>query len=900
MRKQLISKMLIIILLLITQITFAQQRVVKVSINDSWPDSFLDKQGKPQGLYIDLLNEIAKKENWQLIYVMEEWKVGLKQLENSEVDLKISLAKTIARDSIFDFSQEPAYTDWANVVCNESAIQNILDLQNLKVAITEQGFFPQEFQNLCAKFEITPQFVKFKTDDEILLAVANKQVDAGVVPHIFAILNTSKHDVTISPIVFSPIGVYFAVSEGKNSDILSAIDQQLKTWKSDRNSFYYEALNKWIYSVNSRATIPSWLINALFITGLILFAALFFIILLKIQVKRATSTIRQNENALRESEEKFRSYTENAPDGIFIVNSSGFYIDANPAAYKMFACSKKELLTMHISQFLCSEDQEKGKSSFHALSTIGNYENEFNFIRMDGTNFYGLLSAKKIDENRYLGFVKDITERKIADNNLAAQRQIYEQILEHSLAGYWDWDIPTGDEYLSPTLKKMFGYEVNEIENRAESWQKLIFSEDLPRVNNKFNQHIESKGEIPFYNEVRYHHKNGSVVWVICTGKVIEWDGEGKAKRMIGCHVDITDRKQAEAAIIQAKEKAEAASLTRSIFLANMSHEIRTPINVILGFSSLLKKQSNLDSESRIKIERINLNGEYLLNMFNDILSMSKIDAGRIKLNATSFNLLKLVKDVMDMMQPWADEKNLKLVGDNAANLAVIVETDALKLKQILINLLNNAIKFTETGSITLRADFLHQVAKGKATLFIEVKDTGIGISTADQQRIFEPFIQVDNLNYQKGTGLGLSICKKYLELLCGIITVESEIGQGSCFRIELPVKVKRENIPSEAIYHLPEIDNQPQLSGEKPFADTDYLKIKDLQSSDILSNLTEETKKSLHAALVRLDTQLILEIIAEITKNDERAGKYLSTLADQFKFTTIIQALKLSITSNT
>jgi len=148
-----------------------------------------------------------------------------------------------------------------------------------------------------------------------------------------------------------------------------------------------------------------------------------------------------------------------------------------------------------------------------------------------------------------LSIIHDTTESKQAKEVLAHQRKTYEQILDHSLAGYWDWDIPTGNEYLSPTFKKMFGYEDHEIENRAESWQKLIFAEDLPGVYEKFNQHVESKGEIPYYNEVRYHHKNGSTIWVICTGKVIEWEDDGKAKRMIGCHIDITDRKQAEEAL---------------------------------------------------------------------------------------------------------------------------------------------------------------------------------------------------------------------------------------------------------------------------------------------------------------------------------------------------------------
>lgn len=132
---------------------------------------------------------------------------------------------------------------------------------------------------------------------------------------------------------------------------------------------------------------------------------------------------------------------------------------------------------------------------------------------------------------------------------------VLKEILEQSLAGYWDWDITTGTEYLSPTFKKMFGYKDNEIENRADAWQKLMFTEDLPGVLQKFTQHVESKGIIPFYNEVRYHHKNGSTIWVICTGKVIAWGEDGNAKRMVGCHIDITARKQMEKTLHESEEK---------------------------------------------------------------------------------------------------------------------------------------------------------------------------------------------------------------------------------------------------------------------------------------------------------------------------------------------------------
>lgn len=358
--------------------------------------------------------------------------------------------------------------------------------------------------------------------------------------------------------------------------------------------------------------------------------------------------------------------------------------------------------------------------------------------------------------------------------------------------------------------------------------------------------------------------------------------------------VEIAERKKTELQLIAAKEKAEAANLAKSVILANMSHEIRTPLNAILGFSNLLKNQPDLSLDNQKKLSTINQSGEHLLKMINDILNMAKIDAGRLKIVTTSFKLITVVKEVTDMLQHWTNEKGLELIVDYATDLPEWVETDALKLKQILINLLNNAVKFTNQGSISLRIDSLPQTTNMQKNLLIEVIDTGIGISTADQQRIFEPFMQVEDLNYQKGTGLGLSICKKYLELLDGRITVDSEIGKGSCFRIELPVKVIRENRTAQSADSCHGEDRRDQSDLVMMNINTDKFMVNELQKADFFGILSTEIKNSLNDALIRLDIKLINELISEIAKTNPQAGQFLTMLANQFKFSTIIQALKI------
>ena len=184
---------------------------------------------------------------------------------------------------------------------------------------------------------------------------------------------------------------------------------------------------------------------------------------------------------------------------------------------------------------------------------------------------------------------EQMTERLRTEEALSQERMILKIILEDTLAGYWDWDLQSNQEYLSPTFKRMFGYADHELPNSPESWQRLIFSEDLPGVLTVFEQHVASRGEIPFFNQVRYRHKNGRTVWVICSGRVIEWDEQWRPLRMVGCHIDITHQKEIEEDLVHAKKQADAANQAKSEFLANMSHEIRTPLNGIMGMLQLVQ-----------------------------------------------------------------------------------------------------------------------------------------------------------------------------------------------------------------------------------------------------------------------------------------------------------------------
>lgn len=238
----------------------------------------------------------------------------------------------------------------------------------------------------------------------------------------------------------------------------------------------------------------------------------------------------------------------------------------------------------------------------------------------------------------------------------------------------------------------------------------------------------------------------------------------------------------------KAKNNAEAANRAKSIFLANMTHELRTPMNAVLGFSRLMQSDKNLTAEQREVLDIINRSGNHLLSLINQVLDMAKIESGRMVIENAPFDLGATIRDIIDMMRERAISKGLDLRVDQCSTFPRVVNADAGKIRHILINLLGNAIKYTQSGEVVLRLQTEAKSENGPLTMVCEVEDTGIGIARKDLSRIFDAFVQVGTLPEQHGTGLGLVITKQYVELMGGHITVNSELGKGSVFRVSLPV----------------------------------------------------------------------------------------------------------------
>lgn len=255
----------------------------------------------------------------------------------------------------------------------------------------------------------------------------------------------------------------------------------------------------------------------------------------------------------------------------------------------------------------------------------------------------------------------------------------------------------------------------------------------------------------------------------------------------------LEDRQQLaerKAELVLARDAAEAANKAKSVFLANMSHELRTPLNAILGFSSMMRREPQLTANQKENLDIINRSGEHLLSLINDVLQMAKIEAGRVQMQIAPFDLGGMVRDVVDMMRLRAEEKGLRLQLDQHSSFPRFIKGDEARLREVLVNLVGNAIKFTVRGGVTIR---LGVKQNARQHLVMEVADTGPGISPEDQQRLFQPFVQLGKVGTQKGTGLGLAISRQFARLMGGAIGVESMPGKGAIFRLDLPVELATE-----------------------------------------------------------------------------------------------------------
>ncbi len=549
-------------------------------------------------------------------------------------------------------------------------------------------------------------------------------------------------------------------------------------------------------------------------------------------VVRDITERKKAEVALRESEKKFRSYIEYAPDGIFIADENGKYLEINRAACKITGYTRLELLSMHIPDLIQEDEIQKGMQHFLELKKHGFANTEIGFRTKTGENRYWIVDAVKLSEKRFLGFTKDITLQKEATEKLKKSEDKFKGIFNHANIGMVlanrDGDVTD----VNNEMLKLLHYSRDELlgMNFREFTHPDDLSRELELLKKLYNNQIDD-----YRIEKRYINKKGDIFWVdlLVTNRK---NTEGKTDMLIGMIVDINEHKKTEQELIEAKIRAEEADRLKSAFLANMSHEIRTPMNGILGFVSLLKKP-NLSGEKQQKyIDIIKQSGDRMLDTVNDIIDISKIDAGQVEVTINEINICKEIDTLYTFFKSEAESKGLLLkIKTELTQEQGYIKTDKSKLNSIITNLIKNAIKYTDSGCIEIGYN------KRDTLLYCYVKDTGIGIPEKRQEAIFNRFEQadIDDISARQGAGLGLSISKSYIEMLNGRLWVESETGKGSTFHFTIPWHTPNQQISNKQVKNNSPQNSYPNKKLRVIIAEDDATSIEYLKT--ILENITDE-----------------------------------------------------------
>jgi len=644
----------------------AEPREVRVGVYGNEPKIYLNAAGQPAGIFVDILDAIAAKARWKLVYVPCKWQECLEAVQAGRIDLMPDVAYSTQRDQTFSFHWTPVMLSWSQLFTRKGErISSVLDLEGKRVALLRGSTQQENFAAMVSGFGIHVTLIEAESIEQAFAQVVAGEADAVITNNLSGEFKAEQYQLVETPIVFMPARLFYATAKHQNTELLAAIDQYLDAWVDQPDSPYTRILKKW------RGKAPSPLIPLLawqILGGLaVLLASVSVLaILLRRQVKLKT-------RHLEAEKAQVQAILDAMPDLLFEMSPDGVILSYHSARDDLLALPPELFLGKRTADVISPAAADVCQAAIAEANRVGVSIGRQYDLDIYGTPYcFELSVAKKAlpsdEEPRFIVISRDVTARKKAE---IALREFSEQL------------------------------ELRVVERTRE--------------------------------------------------------------------------------LALAKEAAEAANRTKSAFLANMSHEIRTPLNAITGMAHLMRR-AGLPAEQGERLDKLEAAGEHLLEIINAVLDLSKIEAGRFALEESQVRVDAVIGNVAAMLRDRIYAKGLNLMTE-IPSLPHQLLGDQTRLQQALLNYASNAVKFTERGSVALRARLVEEDGDS-ALLRFEVEDSGIGIDAATVARLFSAFEQADNSITRKygGTGLGLAITKKIAELTGGAAGVESTPGVGSRF----------------------------------------------------------------------------------------------------------------------
>lgn len=695
-----------------------QPRVVRIGIYPNAPQVFVDEHGEPRGIYVDILNEVARLEGWTLEFVESSFAEGLTAVRDGKIDVMTSIAASPEREKHLDFSQETIVSVWAQLYVKPGFDpQNIFDLEGKKVAVMKGGILGEHFIKLCKDFEIHCQISPVASYDAALQAVQDNQVDGAVINSILGFAREHRYRAVRSSIVFSPFRLHVAVPKGENQDIVNALDSHLAAWRTDKNSFYFHTLDRWLGVKPEEATaIPVWVWWVL-VSGAVLILTFFY----------WNTRLRREISARIETEAKLEARTNELHNNEQRLN---LLLDLSKVAAKL---TEKEILERSLD------------------------------------------IAVEVTHSRvgYLHLVNDDQENLTLSTWNA-------ETLKHCTAAH--------DDHYPISMAGIWADAVRFMK---------------PVVHNDYQSEPNKRGyPVGHFHLVRHMSApvldGDRVSLIIGVGNK---DTDYSPKDVIQLQTVANDiekmvmRRRAEEALGVAKEEAESANTAKSKFLASMSHDLRTPLNAIMGFSDMMRTHAFGplgDAHYEQYADDIFNSGTLLVSLINDVLDLSKIEAGKYELVEETLDLSEIIQMSFRQLEKMAESAEQVLSTDISPD-KLSIRGDERAMIQVLNNLLSNAIKFTPAkGSIFVKACLDQTNA-----IIVSVTDTGIGMTEEGVKKALQPFEQADGTHSRRheGTGLGLHLCTNFMKLFGGTLNIESSIKTGTTIELRFP--------PERTILHL-------------------------------------------------------------------------------------------------